>query len=323
MFSSILKIIPKLDESTLRKMEKNLQSRFTKVAKGFGRGLQAAVKLGGIASIGLALIDRILNPLKEIQEAIDRTLKSSDDVVTNAKQFNTTAGKLSKLIALGESTGLDQDSLFMLINKFQTAVAEAGADPKAPSSVRAFVGREDSAAAFFEFIQSLQKMGKNEQLLVQQNVFGEKQILKMADFLQTNFVEQFKKIRINKFNTAQLTRDQEYLGGLSDRSDELAATRKLGDIGAKARAINDSMITARNRSEQLALDKENKRIQSYNDLAKLSDTAEKIMGLVDSAVAMLGKAVGFITDKLKPFIENLEKLLQSPFFKGIFKGGGR
>src|SRR5690606_31986576 len=121
--SEILKIIPKIDAKDLKAMENTLSARFKKIAKGFGKGLASVIKGGGIAGIGLALIDKVLNPLKEVQDAIERTLKANDDVATNAKQFETTAGKLSKLIALGQATGLESEDLYKLISKFQGSVA--------------------------------------------------------------------------------------------------------------------------------------------------------------------------------------------------------
>src|SRR5687767_8200002 len=107
MFSEILKIIPQLDSGDLAKLESSLSGRFTRIAKKFGKGLGSILTGGGIAGLALGLIDKLLNPLKDVQEAIDRSLKDSDDLVTNAKQFDTTAGKLAKLVALGKSTGLE------------------------------------------------------------------------------------------------------------------------------------------------------------------------------------------------------------------------
>lgn len=338
MFREILKIIPKLDDKDLAAMERALQTRFTKIAKSFGKGVMNVFKGGGIAGIALGFIDKLLNPLKETQEAIERTLKSSDDIATNATQFNTTAGRLFKLVQLAKATGLDQDNLFMLINKFQTAAAEAKADPSKPSSVRNFVQREvvdpatgkktmqnaDTAEAFFEFIQSLQKMDRNQQLLVQQQVFGEKQVLKMADFLQTDFGKKFKEVGLDKITSDKLTKSIDKLAGLNDLADALEARRNTTDIVSKAGVINEGMIRARDSSERQALQRENQRIASYENLAKISQTADKIAGLVEQGVSALGALI----TKLEPFIKKVEdavdKILKSPVVRGVksWFGGG-
>ena len=319
MFSEILKIIPQIDPAHLANMERALQSRFTKIAKGFGKGLVNIFKGGGLATAALALVDKLLNPLKEVQESIEKTLKTSDDLATNAGQFNTQTGKLFKLVQLAKATGLDQDNLFQLITKFQGAVAQAKADPKdaSVSSVRAFTGQTDTAEAFFNFIQSLQKMDKNTQVLVQQQVFGEKQILKMADFLQTDFVKKFSEVGLDKVSTSKLTSSIEKLAGLNDLADVLQARRETQDIVAKSGVINESMIRSRDKSERLNLEKENARIKSYNDLAAISDSVTKIFGVVEQGLGMLG---GLIS-KLTPFIDKMtaavEKFNKSPMVRGI------
>lgn len=311
-------------------MQNALQSRFTKLTKSFGKGLVAALKGGGIAGIALGLIDKLLNPLKEVQEAIDRTLKTSDDLSTNAKQFNTSTGKLAKLVTLAKATGLDEGSLFTLINKFQGAVAQAKADPKDESvnSVRNFVGQKDTAEAFFGFITQLQKMDKNQQLLIQTQVFGEKQILKMADFLQQGAAgfEKIAKITgIDKVTSESAGKKIDKTADLNDLADALKAGREFKDQLDKSAIINEGMIRNMDKSERIALERENQRIKSYNDLAALSQTAEKIFGLVDQGVALLGSLIS----KVLPFIDKMtvavERFMKSPMVRGVrgLFGGGK
>lgn len=342
MFKEILKIIPKLDDKDLAAMERALQSRFTRIAKNFGKGVMNVFKGGGIAGVALAFIDKLLNPLKETQEAIDRMLKSSDDIATNATQFNTTAGRLFKLVSLAKATGLDQDNLFQLINKFQNAVAEAKADPSKPSSVRNFVEREvvdpvtgqkrtengDTAEAFFEFIQALQKMDRNQQLLVQQQVFGEKQTLKMADFLQSMKGDSLAKIMkttgLDKVTSEKLTTSIDKLANLNDLADALEAGRGVRDITAKAAVINEGMVRSKDKAERVALERENARIASYENLQAISTSVDKIMGMVENGIGLLG---GLIT-KLTPMIDKvtaaIDKFMKSPVVRGVrgWFGGG-
>lgn len=311
MFKEILQIIPKLSNSDLTNMEKSLSGRFGKIAKKFGKGLIASLASGGVAGIALGLIDKLLNPLKETQEAIDRVLKQGDDIVTNAKQFGTTAGKLFRLQSLAKSTGLDESSLFTLIEKFQGAVAEATADKGKETSVRQFVGSTDMADAFFQFIQSLQKMSKTQQILVQQEVFGEKQILKMADFLQTDFAEQTKLV--GGPTSEALTPKLENLGKLNDLKDALEAGRDLADVMKKGGAITEAMIKSQAVRAQLDLDKENQRLKSYENLAAISEASTRITNFVEQGVGMLGGLVAKVTD----LSNNIRKISESRAVKGI------
>lgn len=333
MFKEILWILPKLSASDLKQMEDSLSTRFGRIAKKFGKGLLSVFAGGGILGGATALIDKLLNPLKETQEAIERSLTMSDDLVTNAKQFGTTAGKLFRLQQLAKSTGLDEGSLAILLQKFQGAIAEAAQDPKKQTSVRKFVQapvidpatgkpakvqpEQDIATTFFEFIQSLQKMNKTQQVLVQQEVFGEKQVLRMADFLQTDFAKQAKLV--GGPTSEQLTPGLQKLRDLNDLKDALKARQTLDDTLQKSRLITEDMIKAQARREKLELEKENQNIANYKNLSAIAETSQRIMNLVDQGVGMIGAIIVKLTD----LTNTVKKLTESRAVKGIMKWIGR
>ena len=327
MLTDILKIIPKMDSSDLKKLEDQLQSRFTKISKKFGKGLMDVLKGGGIAGLALGLIDKLLNPLKQVQESIDRTIKTSDDLATQANQFNTSSGKLFKLVQIGKSAGLDQEGLFTLITKFQTAVAQAKADPndQSVSAVRNFTNEKDTVANFFNFIQQLQKMDRNSQLLVQQQIFGEKQIGKMSEFLNLDFAKQFRATGLDRQSSETFTKAIDKMAKLSDLADILKVKNENKDIIDKSRVINESMIKQRAKSDALALEKENLQIKSYNDLAAISDTVSKIMLIVEQGVGLIGKLINMVTPFIDKATDFMQKFLKSPFVRGVFGkfGGGK
>ncbi len=315
----------------MAKMERTLTQRFTRIAKSFGKGLGNAVKGGAIGAVALGLIDKLLNPLKEVQEAIERTLSYSDDLVTNANQFSTSAGNLAKLQAYGQSAGLDASSLNMLLTKYQTAIAEAAADPNAKSAVRAYAGDKDIAASFFQFIQELQKMNKNDQVLVQKEVFGEKQILKMSDFLNSDFASVAKYFK--GISNEKLTAAATKTGGLNDLKDTLEAAMNLKDIEAKSKLINTGTISTMQSAKQIALQKENDRIANFQTLAnvnnKINEIAKNIEDLAMSLLTELPivmKAFTGIVDLLRLSVQgwaDLFKLLgNSKLFK-YFTGGSK
>ena len=319
MYSEILWIKTKLDQKDFMALTKALQGRFTKIAKGFGKGLLSAVKGGGVIGVALGLIDKLLNPLQAVQEAIDKSLKMSSDIVTNAAQFGTSAGRLFKLQQVAESKGLDEGSLYMLIGKFQTAVAEANANPNAPSTVRNFAQNPDTAAGFFEFIQALQKMTKEQQILAQQSVFGEKQTLKMAEFLQTDFADQFLKIGAKSAET--YTPGLQRLDGYDDMANALKARQTMSDTLVKSKVIREDMIKAKAAGDQLALDRENQQIQGYNDLRAISDTVTKLMTAVEAGIGLIGKLISVITPFVNQAADFMVKFAKSPMMRGLFKWG--
>lgn len=319
MFKEVLQIIPKLSSGDLANMERSLGSRFTRIAKKFGKGLTTTLMGGGIAGLALGLIDKILNPLKETQDAIDRVLKQGDDLVTNAKQFGTTAGKLFRLQQLAKSTGLEPQALMVLLEKFQTSLAEAKADPTKQTSVRNYVGSKDTAEAFFEFIQALQKMEKNQQVLVQQEIFGEKQILKMADFLQTDFGWQQKLL--GGPSADKMTPKLEKLGNLNDFKDVLEANREMVDTMKKADLIKADMIRMQDERARLDLDKENRQVQSYKDLAQISSTMTELGNMMKDVTLGLTSMILKFTE-LNTYVK---KMADSNVMRGIIKyfGGGK
>jgi hypothetical protein len=304
MFKEVLQIIPKMSSSDLSKMERLLNSRFAKVAKGFGKGIVGLMKGAGILGIASSLIDKLLNPLKEVQESIDRTLNQADDVVTNAEQFGSTPGELFKLQKLAQAKGLEGDALNQMLVKFQSAVAEAAADPTKQTSVRAFANDENMVQSFFEFIQQLNKMDRKQQVIVQNEVFGEKATLKMAEFLRADFAELTKQTGLKA--AASYDPGLNSMASLNDLAANLKVRREANDVETKSRIINTGMITARDNAEKIELQRENERIANFRNLQSLSDTTNKISGLVEKGVFMVGDFIATVTPKINSLVDRVD-----------------
>lgn len=330
MFKEILQIIPKLSSSELNNMERSLQSRFMKVAKSFGTGLKNVLTGGSIVGAAAALLQKALSPLKEIEEAINRTLDKGNDLTTGAKQFNTTPGEFAKLTAIAAAKGLDAGSLEMLLIKFQTAVAEAKADPKKDTSVRQFVGEGNTVEGFLKFIQGVQKLSTDKQVLVQQEVFGAKQIGKMSDFLNADFpklIAAFANVK-----TDSLTRDINKLSGVSDVQRLLGAQTQLADIRGKAKNINSGTAVAMDEAERARLDRENKKIADFRGLIAVDEKMAVIQDRLETITRELLVGIPQIMDGFNVAIDLLQKavdgwkmifdlLKESRLLKGLLKWG--
>jgi uncharacterized protein YidB (DUF937 family) len=321
MFSEILKINPRLDNSDLNKMDRSLSQRFAGIAKKFGKGLGGVLAGGGIAGIALGFVDKLLNPLKETQDRIDALLKQGDDIVTNAQQFGTTAGKLFKLRTLAKSTGLDEENLFMLINKFQNSVAEAAADPKKESAVRQFVNIPDTGDAFFQFIQSLQAMKKtdpNGALLAEQQVFGEKQILKLADFIATDFGQQLRLLMLAPDTTYNAAANAS--GSANDVADIKTAKREADEFVRKSGLITPAMLELRDQQIRNEEAREEERMRNYQSLMALSEASSQMLGRIEKeGLALLRE----IAPGIKKISDIVSKLSISRFVKGMLMGDGK
>lgn len=315
MFKEIIKFIPKLDQSDLAKMDRQLSTRFAKVAKKFGKGLAGILAGGAVLGAITTIVDKLINPLKAVDDALNATISRADDTVTNAKQFESSAGKLFKLEKFGEAAGLDREALSMLINKFANTVAEAKADPNKDTSVRKYVGQPDMVEGFFNFIQALQKMEKSQQLLVQQEVFGEKQILKMSDFLNSDFAQLSKQLKLRPAADYDAALGKQ--ANQNDLKDILEARRTAEDTYKKAQIITNKMIEAQARRAERELQEENRRIQSYHSLAMVQEASAKILNLIEQGFLELADAAQDL-GTIRNFIQ---KFSGSRVVKGIKKAG--
>lgn len=330
-FSEILKITPKLDNNELNNMEKTLSSRFGKIAKGFGKGL----KLASVAALGAAVLDKLVNPLNEVKAAIDRTLEKANEVVTNSTQFGTSTQNLLKLRALGQLKGLEPGQLDVLLTKFQGAVAQAKANPNDPSvsSVRNFVGQKDTAEAFFGFIQSLQTLSADQRTLVQTQIFGEKQVLKMAEFLQSNFKDSSEALA--KIDFAKAAKATQALSDLQEVDAKNKTIRGIQDIIAKSEVINKGTLAGVNKSEVNLLARENSQIgrsaqifTAEEALNKIQTNIEELLSQVVTGLPIIFTGINTVVDLLKKSVEGwriiIEMIQKSPLtrgIKGLFGGG--
>lgn len=313
MFSEILKVIPKLDQPALNTMQNSLSKRFTSIAKKFGSGLKAAITGGGVTALAFGLIDKLLNPLKETQDAIERLLNKADDINTFSKQFNSTPDKLFRIQTLAEAKGIAPEQLNILIEKFQNAVVQAKTNPDQPSPVQNFLNEKDQVEGFFKFIQGLQKLTPDQQTFVQTQVFGEKQILKMAEFLQADF----EKLKFDVGLANDIDYGKPILRGaeISDRTKILKAQTNVAAFPAQLNAIQPNVADFNNLQDQVALGQETKNISRFDLLKNQQIQMQRLTNKLEDAFAQLLKYTPQIT-------EALVNISRSRFIKGLAGGSG-
>lgn len=324
MFKEILKIIPRLESKDLNDMERTLNSRFGRVAKKFGSGFASILKGGAVLGAATFLIDKLMNPLKEVEDSIGRALNRGDDLVTYAKQFNTTEGNLARLQAFGEASGLEPEALRLLLGKFQSAVADAAKDPTKTTAVSAYIGEKDTAVAFFEFIQAMQKLPTDiEKNLVQQEVFGEKQILKASEFLNQNFKD--LAMQLKGPGTETVTAAAKFLGSESDRRDLNRAGRNYNDLVSKAGILGTKQgqgtLDLIDYREKMALNQENIRLQDGANIAKIAVASDKLANLIENAYLKLAPVIANGLPELINLLSTTAKTVEkSRAIRGMLPG---
>lgn len=313
MFEQILVIQPQVDPSALAKSERQMNTRFSKIARRFGDGLKAALTGGGITGLALGLIDKILNPLKETQDAIDKVLGRANDIKTLSEQFNTTPGNFFRIQQLAKAKGVDDQTLQMLIQKFQVAVAEAIADPTKDTSVRNFaIKGQDTAEAFFQFIQSMQKLSKDDQVRVQQDIFGERVVGRALEFFnEKNFTDLAKNLHLQPSNVYNpLIKKGSDLQDL----EQTFSTRRDSDYFLQGLGkVNPGMIAGKDFDERERQQRELKKFDFYGSMVQMDLNVQKITAQLETLTLNVGKGI----TSLNGLTQVLMKIPGAKLMRGI------
>jgi hypothetical protein len=164
-------------------------------------------------------------------------------------------------------------------------------------------------------------MERNQQVLVQQEVFGEKATLKMAEFLRADFKMLARSMGVKSASVYDPKVNK--LGALNDRLEEGRAGLELRDMEAKSSVINKGMIDSMINAQKLELDRENQRIKSYSNIQAISDTIGKVMLLLEMGMEQIGKFINFVTPAIQKLVAAVEKVANSRMVRGIFGGDGK
>ena len=312
MFTEFLKLKPIVDPTALNRLIKTLNQRFLGVARTFGRGLTSALKFAPWA-IGAAVLAKLVNPLKEAQEILDRMLNKGDDAVTFAEEFGTDPGKLLRLEAIAASKGLESETLRKMLLAFQGELAKERDNAKnrpkeEPGLLRNFIGEKDTAEAFFKFIQALQQQDKTQQTIAQELIFGEKVRGKASEFLNAkNFADILKKLP-----TAEaLSRAAVKTGEISDQNDLLRAVRDSQDFVNKSSIINNSMITAIDGAERARQKNEDESLKRFDDLKEISKATQELTNRFNQfATDFIQVTAPKVVEGIDLLKENVDKLLK-------------
>lgn len=169
MFSEILRIKPVLDDSTAKQMENSLHSRFSRVAGKFGSGLKSVIK-GSILGISLGLLNKILNPIEELDTKIKGLLGHGMDVKNLAERLGAPSGEVEQLHNVAKSFGFTTDQFTEMVGKFADTIEKAReeiANPfqeKSPATMvlAPFANEPDKAKSFKSFMTFLQTVGQGQ-----------------------------------------------------------------------------------------------------------------------------------------------------------------
>jgi hypothetical protein len=315
MFTEIIKFIARIDSTRLKQMFDYMNKRFTAISKRFNKGMKAAMKLTGVAAVAGLLIDKLVNPLKQAEEIIDRISKYGSDAKDVAEDLGTDPGTLLRLQGLAGAKGVDQDTLRSLLDKFRTAlveeqVSQSRNEPAGP--LRQFTRETDMSEAFLKFLFGLKQLGGNEQLLVQNQIFGEKLRGKTRQFFNAPGDEIAAILaRLPSAESLASAADRAAtMGGLADR---LKAIRELNDFVEKAGKIEERHVKGLDEAARGELKSENKALgrfdSSKSTTIAVQELSEKFEQLSTTLIGTTLPAIVTGINLLTGWIEKLYNMV--------------
>lgn len=340
MFSEILKIKPQLDNAQAAKMEKDLSSRYARVAKKFGNGLKNAMKIlsGGIL---LTLLSKLMNPLDELEEKVKSIVNLGKDLNERAMEFGTSAGELKKFQdALYVRGGITPDasakmieSVRDLIEKARVEIRNTGNTQSAETdAVRNFALTNDTDYVKItkEILNSL-GVARRGNGFTNFNVGGDKGVIELSgddyskEFEELIFGDRFRGSlerliasgvvdSLNAVNTpvSRINEEATRLATVAETDRAMETKVSTDDFVKSAELISNRTVTSLWEKQAIELEgvrNDLKKIDSLIEAAKgIQEVLNSFRSLISTITSGIGEIVGFI-----------RKLKDSPFFRNNFK----
>lgn len=320
-----IQIQPQINSSDAKKMEEDLNKRFTDVAKKFGSHLGGAIKSvakAGLATISAGIASTVLsNPFDKINEDINLLLEKFDNTATRAGEFGVSSGKFYRAESIAASAGVKDFE--MIIGRFSSALESART--REDDYLKNFLGAKDIIDAFYSFSNTLRQMPETERNAAVDKVFGGKMGLRIAELLQTDLAKRSKQI-FGKTSDKKLTDQIDYIASLEDIQAIAAQQRALLELFKKGSAISPKTIYSQNQYEKEKQNLDVTNIGRYDELAKFSITQEKLLdeatkmtsGIVDKLVPRvekLGQDFGVVSEWFSDKMTNVKTKINKEFFE--------
>lgn len=272
--SYILNVKPTISASDGRKLEKDLNGRFARVAKKFGGALRTVgsklrgiIAGGAIAGIGLLMS----NPIKELNSTLDDTLRKYDDISSRAKVLGVSSGQLYQATAIARSAGIEEQDFRAMLTAYAVKVGEAKAGKDEMLSEFA---NEDLLTGFFKMVQSLQALTPEQRAYFGAKILGEDDVSKLAELINTDVQERHREL-FGSTTAEQTTRAIEKLAGTEGKQSILRGRLDVENLLAKSQTITGETVRLQNELERRQQEIDNKNLSNYEAFMKLQMVAEE------------------------------------------------
>lgn len=314
MFEEILRIKPVLEPSGAARMEATLTQRFARVTRRFGQGLKAVVT-GTALGIGLNILNRILNPINELEDKMNALLGKGKSLADQADRFGTTGGKLQRANLVAERLGVDPGELQKLMEKYAEAIETGREEIKKPLKDQSdatkilskdFLSDKDLLESFFKFIQSLKGASPEQRSKIEKEVLGEELFGFKKRFANSDFKKEFQSLPTDiTLNNA--------VGNIANAEEQVRinrVNREAQDFLQNSSVVNGGTVSAISKLEGRRVD------QSNSELAKFNDFANAARGIEATGQALL-KPLDLLTTGISKIVIFIEAFSKTRFFRNI------
>lgn len=295
--SYILNVKPTISASDGRKMENDLNNRFSRVAKKFGGALRTiGSKLRGIIAGGaVAGIGAMMaNPLGELNSSIDETLRRYDDISARAKQFGVSSGQLYQATAIARSAGIEEADFRSILTAYAVKVGEA---QKGQDDLLKEFKDEELLTGFFRMLRSLRDLKPSERMFYASKIIGEDDASKLAELINTDVVQRQKEI-FGKTTTEQTTRAIEKLAGTEGKQSIMRSRLDIEDLIAKSQNITAEVVRVQTEIARKQTQIENTNISNYQAFAKIqlaTEESKQILADIQTTISpLVEEGVGYL-----------------------------
>lgn len=302
--SYILNVKPTISASDGRKLEKDLNGRFARVAKKFGGALRTVgSKLRGVIAGGAVagITAMMANPIDSLNSTLDDTLKRYDDISSRAKQLGVSSGQLFQATAIARSAGIEEQDFRAMLTAYAVKVGEAKAGQD--QMLAEFVG-EDMLQGFFKMVRSLRDLTPEQRAYFGAKILGEDDVSKLAELINTDVEQRHREI-FGSTTSEQTTRAIEKLAGTEGKQSILRGRLDIENLLAKSQTITDETVRMQNEIARKQQEAENVKFQNYQAFARiqlateeskviLADIQQKIAPAVEKGVGLLEKSYNWL-----------------------------
>lgn len=298
MFTEILRIKPVLDASAAKGMEKSLTSRFSSIAKKFGGGLKSALK-GSLFGISLGFLNKILNPIEDLEKKIKGLLEQGTELRDLADEFGSNSGRVKQLQDVASSFGVTPEQLKGMLDKFSEAVNTARKEIEDPTAtisdttraIAPFAQEKDKIQGFTKFLSSLRQTGKGAG---QDVFFGEREQRRAAERQASG-----EKLSDSERQQLQQQGLVKHLSGKDLRQSLEEKVFGSAQTGASARLISGNFgerLKQLNEPDVKTLNEKSNKLASLDDQKRFQETVNQTKDFLASSDKITPGVVKSITD---------------------------